>query len=123
MKKKNTNKNTFKIEVTLPTTMWIEPNDWLESGKDVLKVKSLEKIHNQPKGTYYKVILNVEVVEAKYSCSEFAKRFGCCWYQNTRFDIYKDDKVARTQYNTTRHDIASADLRKANMGVKGCRVG
>jgi hypothetical protein len=95
----------------------------LESGNDVLKVVSLEKIPNQPKGNYYKINIHVEVVAAKYSCSEFAKRFGCCWCNNIRFDIYKDDKVARLEYNSTKHDIALADLRRANQGMKGCRVG
>lgn len=128
--KKKKNDNTIEFEVTVPKNFSIFPKDWLEFEdtplpRGVLKVQSINQIKYDDKN-YNKFRCRCEIVQPKYSCKQFSKKSGCCFIQGNRWEIYSMDKKSRNDFFDkvmTKDAIAQSDLRRANMGVKGCRVG
>ena len=127
-------KKTIDFNVTVPKNFNIFKNDWLEHEdgnkipQGVLKIKSIKPIVDEDK-KYNKFRITCEIIQPKYSCKEFSKKCGCCWIQSNRWEIYRNNKEDRNKFfegvmesKKTKTNIAEADLRRANQGVKGCRL-
>ena len=126
MKKK---KNTIEFEVTVPKKFSILKKDWLEFEatplpKGVLKVQSINQIKYNS-NDYNKFRCRCEIVEAKYSCKQFASKSGCCFIEGHRWEIYTATKEQKNKFfqKPVKHLLAEEALRRANQGVLGGRVG